>query len=146
MYRFETLKKDFGWLLAAGIVGAILIMSVMQVTGEIALPGELIDNAGNTVLGFALIAAMIAFIVGALRSLLFVSGKWSRRSLIALGVLGFAVPMMDIGDEGGFTLIDVYEVILPSFLLAALLIAIPQLLYAGARGLRAGIARMRTTG
>ena len=146
MYRFETLKSDFPWILGVGIVGAILMMFVMQLADEIALPAELLENPGNIFLGFALITVMIGFIAGALRSLAFVEGKWWRRSLIALGLVGFALPMMDIGDEGGVTLIDVYEVILPGFLLAALLIAIPQLVYAGVRWLRSGLARLRAAG
>ena len=143
MYRFETLKSDFPWILGVGIVGAILVMAVMQLADEIALPGELLENPGNIVLGFALIAVMIGFIAGTLRSQAFVDGKWLRRTLVALGLVGFALPMIDIGDEGGLTLGDIYEVILPGFLLAALLIAVPQLVYAGVRRLRIGLARLR---
>ena len=136
MYRFETLKLDVSRLVATGIVGAILIMIVMQITNEIALPGELFENTGNIVLGFALLTVMIGFIAGAFRSLAFVQGKWPRRALIALGLVGFALPMMDIGDEGGLTLVDVYEVVLPGLLLAAILIVIPQAVVASVRRLR----------
>ena len=146
MYNFETLKRDFRWLLPAGIVGALLIMSVMQVTGEIALPGELFEKPIDIVSGFLLLTVMIGFIAEALRSVTFVVSKWGRRTLVSLGVIGFAVPMVDIGGEGGVTLMDIYEVILPGFLLAALLIAIPQLLVAVARRIRTGLTKEGTAG
>ena len=140
MYRLEYLKKDFFWLSGAGLAGAVLMMIVFQLAGEISLPGELREKPGEIALGFALVTVMIAFIAGAFRSVAFVAGRWSRRWLIALGVAGFALPMIDIGDEGGFTLVDIYECILPGFLLAALLMAIPQLIYAGIRRLRLTLA------
>ena len=146
MYRFQTLKKDFPWLLAIGIVGAVLMMIVLQLAGEIALPGEFREKPGEILTGFLLIVVMIGFIAGALRSVPFIVSNWGRRILIGLGLVGFALPMIDIGDEGGLTLVDIYEAILPGFLLAALLIAIPQLMYAGARTLRTGLARLRTPG
>ncbi len=146
MYRIYSLKRDFRWLLAIGVTGAVGMMFVFQRTNEIALPGDLQEKPGEIVLGFVLITVMIGFIAGALRSLPFVASRWGRRTLIVLGLIGFALPMMDIGDEGGLTLVDVYEVLLPSFLLAALLIALPQLVYAGVGRIRSGIAKLRTAG
>ena len=136
MYKFENLKKDFRWLLPLSIAGTAAMLAVFQATGEISLPADLSEKPGEMISGVLLLLVMISFIAGPFRSLAFVTGKWSRRFLIALGVVGFALPMIDIGEEGGLTLVDVYEVILPSFLLAALLIAVPQLLGAGARMLK----------
>ncbi len=136
MYEFERLKRDFRWLLAVSIAGTLAMLAVFHATGEITLPGELLEKPGEMVSGILLIVVMIGFIAGAFRSVAFVTGKWSRRWLIVLGLAGFALPMIDIGDDGGLTLVDVYEVILPSFLLAALLIAVPQLLFSGVQLLK----------
>ncbi len=68
MYRFETLKSDFPSLLAVGVVSAVAILVVLQLTDEIALPGEFREKPGEFVSCFALITVMIGFIAGAFRS------------------------------------------------------------------------------